>query len=64
LDADYQGEDMQIGFNYQYLLDFLEVAGETEKVRMELKDDQSAGQFRPEEEDASHYRYVVMPMRV
>jgi DNA polymerase III sliding clamp (beta) subunit (PCNA family) len=55
---------MQIGFNYQYLLDFLDAAGESEKIRLELKDEQSAGQLRPTEDDASHYRYVVMPMRV
>lgn len=64
LDVEYTSESMQIGFNYQYLLDFLEVAGESEKIRLELKDEQSAGQFRPAEDDACRYRYVVMPMRV
>jgi DNA polymerase-3 subunit beta len=64
LDAQYQGEGMQIGFNYQYLLDFLNVLGEGAKVRLELKDEQSAGQLRAAEEEAYHYRYVVMPMRV
>lgn len=64
LDVEYTQEDMQIGFNYQYLLDFLEVSGESEKIRLELKDEQSAGQLRPAEDDACRYRYVVMPMRV
>lgn len=64
LDAEYAGEDMQIGFNYQYLLDFLEAPGEGAKTRIELKDEQSAGLFRPAEEDDTAYRYVVMPMRV
>lgn len=64
LDAQYAGDAMQIGFDYQYLLDFLNVLGEGGKVRLELKDEQSAGQFRPGDEQAYRYRYVVMPMRI
>ncbi len=64
LDAQYQSEAMQIGFNYQYLLVFLNVAGEVGKILLELKDEQSAGQLRGAEEEVYRYRYVVMPMRV
>lgn len=67
LDADYQDQAIEIGFNYQYLLDFLDVVGDGGKVRLELKDEQSAGQFRPVSDPAGagyRYRYVVMPMRV
>ena len=64
LDAAYQGEAMQIGFNYQYLLDFLNVLGGGGKVCLELKDEQSAGQLRPLDEELFKYRYVVMPMRI
>src|SRR5439155_14738263 len=64
LDAKYASEPLQIGFNYQYLLDFLNAVGNGGKVRMELKDEQSAGQFRPGEDEPYRYRYVVMPMRV
>ena len=64
LDAAYSGEPLQIGFNYQYLLDFLDVVGSGGKVRMELKDEQSAGQLRPGAEDSLRYRYVIMPMRI
>jgi DNA polymerase III subunit beta len=64
VDVDYKGDQVQIGFNYQYLLDFLDAAGGSDKVRLELKDEQSAGQLRPAEDDACRYRYVVMPMRV
>ncbi len=64
LDAEYSGEAMQIGFNYQYLLDFLNVLGDGGKVRLELKDEQSAGQLRPVDEESYKYRYVVMPMRI
>ena len=64
LDAQYADEPLQIGFDYQYLLDFLNVIGEGGKVKLELKDEQSAGQFRPGDEEAYRYRYVVMPMRI
>ncbi len=62
LDTPYQGEAMVIGFNSQYLLDFLGVAG-SQEIRMELKDEQSAGQFRPQGGE-DQYRYIVMPMRI
>lgn len=64
LDADYEGDPLQIGFNCQYLLDFLSVLGSGGRVRLELKDEQSAGQLRPAGEEAYRYRYVVMPMRI
>jgi len=64
IDADYQNEAMEIGFNYQYILDFLGVLDEGGKVRLELQDDQSAGQLRPLGEEVCRYRYVVMPMRI
>jgi len=64
LDTSYQDEPMQIGFNYQYLLDFLSVVEEAGKVSLELKDEQSAGQLRPVDGGPYRYRYVVMPMRI
>jgi DNA polymerase III subunit beta len=64
IDADYDGEPLEIGFNYQYLLDFLSVLGEGGKIRLELQDEQSAGQLRPVGEEGSRYLYVVMPMRI
>jgi DNA polymerase-3 subunit beta len=64
LDTSYQDETMQIGFNYQYLLDFFGVLEEGGKINLELKDEQSAGQLRPAEQGAYRYRYVVMPMRI
>lgn len=64
LEVEFKGEAMQVGFNYEYLLDFLDVIEGGGKVRLELKDEQSAGQLRSGEENAFRYRYVVMPMRV
>lgn len=63
LDVAYDGESINIGFNAEYLLDFLKVAGSGE-VRLELKDSQSAGQLRPAEGEEFKYRYIVMPMRI
>ena len=64
LEIQYSGNPMQVGFNYEYLLDFLSVVDDGGKIRLELKDEQSAGQMRSGEEEAFRYRYVVMPMRV
>lgn len=59
----YNGDAMTIGFNAQYLIDFLKAVGAGE-VRLELKDAQSAGQLRPAEGEDYKYRYIVMPMRI
>jgi len=63
LETEYSAEPLQIGFNAQYLLDFLSAA-DSGPVRFEFKDEQSAGQLRPVGEDGGQYRYVVMPMRI
>src|SRR5712672_1438825 len=59
----YAGDPMTIGFNAQYLIDFIKATGSAE-VKLELKDAQSAGQFRPADGDDYKYRYIVMPMRI
>jgi DNA polymerase-3 subunit beta len=63
MEAAYTGDALSIGFNAQYIVDFLKAAG-TSEVRLELKDAQSAGQLRPAEGDDYKYRYIVMPMRI
>jgi DNA polymerase-3 subunit beta len=63
LETDYNGEPLTIGFNAQYITDFLRAAGNGD-VRLELKDSQSAGQLRPAEGEDYKYRYIVMPMRI
>ncbi|HUL77191.1 MAG TPA: DNA polymerase III subunit beta [Vicinamibacteria bacterium] len=62
LPIEYAGDTVEIGFNAQYLLDFLGVVG-TEAVALEVKDAESQGLLRPVGEDGGDYRYVVMPMR-
>jgi DNA polymerase-3 subunit beta len=63
LETDYNGEALTIGFNAQYIIDFLKAAGHGD-VKLELKDPQSAGQLRPAESEDYKYRYIVMPMRI
>ena len=63
LAIDYSGESFAIGFNAQYLLDFLAVAG-TEKVRLSLGREMGQGLFEPVRDDDAKGEdiYVVMPM--
>jgi DNA polymerase-3 subunit beta len=75
LSVDYAGEDMEIGFNAKYILEFLGVVG-SEQVRLELdpvrpgegggggKPGDKPGQLRPEPSDDMDYRYIVMPMHL
>jgi DNA polymerase-3 subunit beta len=60
---DYNGESISIGFNAQYVLDFLSVVG-TDEVVFEFKDEQSPALLRPAGDEESNYKYVVMPMRL
>ena len=60
---DYTGENLSIGFNAQYVLDFLGVVG-TDEVFFEFKDEQSPALLRPSGDGESDYKYVVMPMRL
>jgi DNA polymerase-3 subunit beta len=62
--SEYQGPDLEIGFNAQYLLDFLRVIPQ-DHMAFELKDQKSAGEMRPAGDGVTdQYRYVVMPMRI
>jgi DNA polymerase-3 subunit beta len=62
--SEYDGPDIEIGFNAQYLLDFLRAIPQP-GVSFELKDQKSAGEMRPAGDGvADQYRYVVMPMRI
>ena len=65
IETAYTADAMTIGFNSEYLLDFLKASNGGE-VRLEFKDAQSAGQMRPDDanDDGFKYRYVVMPMRI
>ena len=67
--TEYEGPPLEIGFNAQYLLDFMRAISQ-EKVAFSLKDEKSAGELQPYSSNGDggashqHYRYVVMPMRI
>jgi len=66
--SEYSGPDLEIGFNAQYLLDFLRAVPQ-DHVAFGLKDQKSAGELQPaagsaEKDEQEQYRYVVMPMRI
>ena len=61
VEVSYTGEDMEIGFNVNYLLDALGVV-ESEEVSLAFVDANSSCLMRePDNDDA---KYVVMPMRL
>jgi DNA polymerase-3 subunit beta len=59
---EYKGSPLQIGFNGQYVLQFLDVVG-TDQVALELKDEVSQAVMRPVGQEGFDYTYVLMPMR-
>lgn len=59
----WSGGALEIGFNARYVMDFLEVVGNT-TIRLELKDGETQGLMRPDDGGGVDYRYVVMPMRI
>ncbi|MEQ1946203.1 MAG: DNA polymerase III subunit beta [Bryobacteraceae bacterium] len=61
--TDYKGPSVEIGFNAQYLLDFLRAINDQQATFL-FKDAHSAGELRPSGEKSDSYRYVIMPMRI
>ena len=65
IDTPYSSDPIAVGFNSNYILEFLKALGNEGEVRLEFKDAQSAGQMRPEDPEAEYRsRYVLMPMRI
>ncbi len=61
--CEYDGEEIKLGINPDYLAQFL-AAVETEKVRLELKDENTQCVGFPVEGKDERYLCVIMPMRV
>jgi DNA polymerase-3 subunit beta len=61
----YDGDELEVSFNAQYILDFLS-AVDGEEVVFRLKDPASQGLLEPREQssETSRYKYVIMPMRM
>lgn len=63
LDIEYKGDNLEIGFNSQYLLDFL-LTVNSERVAFEIRDENSAVLLKPETEENIKNIYVLMPMKI
>jgi DNA polymerase III subunit beta len=63
--VEYGGTGVEIGFNSQYMLDFLRAVSE-ENVQFSFRDPQTAGELQPGASESGKfvYRYVIMPMRI
>jgi DNA polymerase-3 subunit beta len=61
--TEYAGEEIEIGFNAQYLQDFLNGVGDGQ-VAFEFKDGNSQAQLRLVSDADYDYKYVIMPMRL
>ncbi len=61
--CDYEGEAISLGLNPDYLASFLSVT-DTEKVRLELKDENSQCVARPVDGLDKRYVCVIMPIRL
>ncbi len=61
LEVEYNGQEIEIGFNARYVLDVLTVLAESSHVELCLNDQLSPGLLRT---DDPNYSYVVMPMRI
>jgi DNA polymerase-3 subunit beta len=63
LPLEWVGNDVEIGLNYEYVLQFLQQVGR-DQVEVRLKDTGSQALFLPAGEGSGSYQYVVMPMRL
>ncbi len=61
LEVQYEGSEIEIGFNVSYLLDTLSII-KSDKVKLSVLDANSSCLILPEDE--SNCQYVVMPMRL
>ncbi|MCX7973075.1 MAG: DNA polymerase III subunit beta [Candidatus Aminicenantes bacterium] len=62
IEIEHHGPNLEIGFNSQYLLDFLTNV-DSSRIKFELKDENSAALMTPENMEGSQYLYVLMPMK-
>ena len=61
--ANYQGPDLEIGFNAKYVLDFLGGL-ESDEVELHLRDGETQGLFKPKPAGGYQHQYVLMPMKL
>ncbi len=61
--VDYSGDALEIGFNADYVLDFLRT-DIGENIEITMQDQKSSWLFKPVASDGMEYKYVLMPMRI
>ncbi|GGW96381.1 DNA polymerase III subunit beta [Alteromonas halophila] len=61
VDVDYQGDELEIGFNVAYLIDVMN-ALVSDKIKINLSDSNASALIEDAEDDAA--LYVIMPMRL
>jgi DNA polymerase-3 subunit beta len=61
--CDYDGPEIRLGINPDYLTQFL-AAVETERIRLELKDENTQCVGYPQDGTDTRYLCVIMPMRI
>jgi DNA polymerase-3 subunit beta len=63
LAAQLQGEGLTVGFNGEYVQDFLN-ATNAEEITYHFKDENTQGEFRPVTTSDDLYKCIIMPMRI
>ncbi len=61
--VEYEDEPVEMGFNAQYLLDFLLVL-ESEQFVLDLRNSETQGLLHPQEDGGYLHQYVIMPMSI
>ncbi len=61
--CDYSGEEFRLGVNPDYMVDFLN-AVDTDKIRLDLKDENTQAVGYPVDGPDERYLCVIMPMRI
>ncbi|MBN2346244.1 MAG: DNA polymerase III subunit beta [Candidatus Aminicenantes bacterium] len=60
---EYGGKAVQVGFNGNFVLDFLTHIN-SEKIAVGLNDSESSFLFKPLDDNESHFIYIVMPLNI
>lgn len=60
---DYQGKAVNVGFNGNFVLDFL-THNNSEKITISLNDSESSFLFKPLDSSRAHFIYIIMPLNI
>ena len=60
---EYQGKAVNVGFNGNFVLDFL-THNNSEKITIGLNDSESSFLFKPMDSSSAHFIYIIMPLNI